>query len=81
MANKHITNPCDLSGKKVSESLYRWVYAHSRTIYVICPECNNFVSVNRITNTFRKHSNYQVVHTDFYEGNLHDGELVGLEMF
>lgn len=58
MANKYITNPCKMSGQLVPDEteIAHWRYPSVNTVRVVCEECNQFVSVNRKSNRYRKHS-------------------------
>lgn len=58
MANKHITNPCKMSGKLVPDEteIAHWRYPSASTIRVVCAECQQFVSMNRISKRYRKHN-------------------------
>ena len=56
MANKHVTNPCKLSGERVRDDSGRWLYPDRNTINVVCPECYGFITINRASKTYRKHN-------------------------
>jgi len=58
MANKHVVNPCSLSNKALPEgtdALY-WSDPVTGTVRVFCPRCSNYVSVNKVNKTLRKHT-------------------------
>jgi hypothetical protein len=58
MANKHVEDPCILSGEPVppNTEINYWLYPNVNTVRVLCPNCNNLVSVNKTSKKFRKHS-------------------------
>jgi hypothetical protein len=58
MANKHITNPCSMSNKVLPNDteVLQWPDPVTGTVRVFCPRCNNYVSVNKVNKTLRKHT-------------------------
>ena len=61
MANKHVVNPCDNSGKfegleAVRADLEAIAPDNKGVLKTTCPVCNNMATVNKKTLVFRKHS-------------------------
>jgi hypothetical protein len=58
VANKHVNNPCTLSNTEVptEEEIIYWNDPVTGTTRVFCPRCANYVSVNKVNKTFRKHN-------------------------
>jgi len=57
MANKHILNPCPLSGQSIIiADTMSWTHPMSKTLYAKCPNCNNMVAVNKKNGMLRKHN-------------------------
>lgn len=61
MANKHVVNPCDNSGKaegleEVISGVMAIAHGPKGVQKALCPVCNNMVTVNKKSLVFRKHS-------------------------
>lgn len=76
MANKHIINPCSLSGEIVppNTEIPYYLYPNANTVRVLCPECHNLVSVNKTNKRFRKHTGDDPISNPDSFGLVHDFE-------
>jgi hypothetical protein len=53
-----VSDVCIWSGETVppETEISYWLYPYELVVHVYCPSCDNKVSVNRTSKTFRKHS-------------------------